>query len=98
MWRLASRFVRYRCFSTTREDVQVAFRDILAKFEGAKVESITEQATFKDIGLDSLDAVEALVILEEKFGVELSDNDALKVKTVKEAIDAVANSQANPKQ
>lgn len=96
MWRLASRYIRYRSFSSSREEIHLAFKDILTKFEGAQIEKITEEASFKEIGLDSLDAVEAIVILEEKFGVELTDNDALKVKTVKEAIDAVNAAQVKP--
>lgn len=96
MWRLTSRYIRFRSFSSSREDVQMAFKDILAKFDTAHVEKIKEEASFKEIGLDSLDAVEALVILEEKFGVELSDNDALMIKTVKDAIDAVTAAQVKP--
>ena len=39
-----------------------------------------------DLGADSLDVVELVMALEEEFGLEISDEDAEKLSTVKEAI------------
>jgi acyl carrier protein len=42
-----------------------------------------------DLGADSLDLVELIMAMEEKFGVEISDEDAEKIKTVQDAINYI---------
>lgn len=42
-----------------------------------------------DCGMDSLDAVELGMALEEEYGIEIPDEDAEKIKTVGEAIDYI---------
>ena len=60
---------------------------IIAEQLGVKVEEVTESASFiDDLGADSLDTVELVMALEEKFGVEIPDEDAEKMTTVGEAI------------
>ena len=47
-----------------------------------------------DLGADSLDLVELIMAMEEKFSVEISDEDAEKIKTVQDAINYIkANSK-----
>ena len=43
-----------------------------------------------DLGLDSLDAVEVVMAIEEEFTLEISDADADKIDSVSKAIDYVA--------
>lgn len=60
---------------------------IIAEQLGVKVEEVTDSASFvDDLGADSLDTVELVMALEEKFGVEIPDEDAEKMSTVGEAI------------
>ena len=60
---------------------------IIAEQLGVKLEEVTEGASFiDDLGADSLDTVELVMALEEKFGVEIPDEDAEKMATVGEAI------------
>lgn len=60
---------------------------IIAEQLGVKVEEVTDNASFvDDLGADSLDTVELVMALEEKFGVEIPDEDAEKMSTVGEAI------------
>lgn len=40
-----------------------------------------------DLGADSLDTVELVMAFEEEFGIEIPDEDAQKIKTVKNVID-----------
>jgi acyl carrier protein len=42
----------------------------------------SESKLVEDLGADSLDMVEMLMTLEDQFGVSISDEDALKIKTV----------------
>ncbi len=49
----------------------------------------TESRFIEDLGADSLDTVELVMALEEKFDVSIPDSDAEKVKTVQNAIDYI---------
>ncbi len=49
---------------------------------------VTDNASFTDdIGADSLDQAELIMLFEEEFGCEIPQQDAEKIKTVKDAID-----------
>lgn len=48
-----------------------------------------ESRFIEDLGADSLDTVELVMALEEKFDVSIPDSDAEKVKTVQNAIDYI---------
>ncbi|MEI8320811.1 MAG: acyl carrier protein [Alphaproteobacteria bacterium] len=49
---------------------------------------VTENASFTDdIGADSLDQAELIMLFEEEFGCEIPQQDAEKIKTVKDAVD-----------
>ena len=43
----------------------------------------------EDLGTDSLDVVEMVMAIEEKFGIEVSDENAEKIRTVQDMLDAV---------
>ena len=58
-------------------------------------EKVTPEAQFvNDLGADSLDTVELIMALEEKFDVQIPDEKAEKIKTVGEAIEYI---EANAK-
>ncbi|MCH84466.1 acyl carrier protein mitochondrial-like, partial [Trifolium medium] len=44
-----------------------------------------------DLGLDSLDAVEIVMALEEEFGFEIPDNEADKINSINLAVDFIAS-------
>ena len=48
-----------------------------------------EASLLDDLGADSLDVVELVMALEEAFGLEISDEDAEKLTTVKQAVDYI---------
>jgi acyl carrier protein len=57
---------------------------------GVNAEQVTEEASFiDDLGADSLDTVELVMALEEEFGMEIPDEEAEKISTVKTAIDYI---------
>lgn len=47
---------------------------------------VTDDSTFKELGVDSLDAVEIVLKLEEEFEIEISDEDAKQINSVSEAV------------
>ena len=65
-------------------------RDIIEKELGVEREKLTDDASFiEDLGADSLDIVELVMAFEEEFGVEIPDDAAEKIATVKDAIDYI---------
>ncbi len=70
-------------------------RDIIEKELGVEREKLTNEASFiEDLGADSLDIVELVMAFEEEFGVEIPDDAAEKIATVKDAIDYIEQNKA----
>ena len=59
-------------------NVEEQIKDILARITRVDKSIITRQSTFKEIKADSLDVVQALVAVEETFGIEIPDEEAQK--------------------
>lgn len=65
-------------------------KEILVDILGVKEEDVKMESKFvDDLGADSLDLVELIMSFEEKFGIEISDEDAEKIVTVKDALDFI---------
>ncbi|MBA15046.1 acyl carrier protein [Sphingosinithalassobacter tenebrarum] len=60
---------------------------IVSEHLGVQESDVTPEASFiDDLGADSLDIVELVMAFEEEFGVEIPDDAAEKITTVKDAI------------
>ena len=67
--------------------VQERVKKIIVEQLGVSDDQVTSEASFvDDLGADSLDTVELVMALEEEFDVEIPDDDAEKITTVKEAV------------
>jgi len=63
-------------------------KQIIAEKLGVSEDKVNPQASFvDDLGADSLDQVELIMAFEDAFDVEIPDEDAEKLKTVKDAIE-----------
>jgi acyl carrier protein len=72
--------------SDTYTELKAIVKDLL----GADEEKITMEARFReDLEADSLDLVELIMAFEDKFGAEISDEDAQKITTVGEAVNYI---------
>jgi acyl carrier protein len=70
-------------------------KKIVVEHLGVENEKVTEEASFiDDLGADSLDIVELVMAFEEEFGVEIPDDAAEKITTVKDAIDYIEANKA----
>jgi acyl carrier protein len=84
----------------TREDIPMSVQDrvkaIIVEQLGVDAEEVTLQASFvEDLGADSLDTVELIMAFEEEFGVEISDDDAEKIRRVEDAIKYIDSRAGN---
>ncbi len=69
-------------------------KEMIVDHLGVGEGQVNLQATFvDDLGADSLDIVELIMALEEKFGMEISDDDAQKISTVNDAVQYIVNHQ-----
>lgn len=65
-------------------------KEILVDVLGIKSEDIKTESRFvEDLGADSLDLVELIMSFEDKFGIQISDEEAEKIVTVKDALDYI---------
>ena len=77
--------------STTLERVKKVVVDRL-KVSG---DEVTEAASFvDDLGADSLDVVDLVIGFEDEFEIQIPDEDAEKIQTVKQAVDYIDQKMA----
>ena len=76
-------------------EVSDKVKKIIAEHLGIDdMSKITDEAKFiDDLGADSLDTVELVMAFEEEFNIEIPDDVAEKITTIKEAIEHIENSQ-----
>jgi acyl carrier protein len=67
--------------------IEERVRDLIVEQLGVNVEQVTTDASFvDDLGADSLDTVELVMAFEEEFSIDIPDEDAEKMGSVKDAI------------
>ena len=71
-------------------DIATKVQKIVAEHLGVEEVKVVPEASFiDDLGADSLDIVELVMAFEEEFNVEIPDDAAEKIATVKDAIDFI---------
>ncbi len=71
-------------------DVEQKVKEIIVEQLGVDEEEVVLDAHFiDDLGADSLDTVELVMAFEEAFEIEIPDEDAEKITTVKDAINYI---------
>ena len=71
-------------------DVAEKMKNIIVEQLGVSADEVVPEASFiDDLGADSLDLVELVMVMEEEFGKEIPDEDAEKIQTVQDAINYI---------
>ena len=77
------------------EEIFDKVKEIIIDQLGTSENSVTMEASFvDDLGADSLDLVELIMALEEAFNMEIPDEDAEKVVSVRDVVDYIRDHMA----
>ena len=75
-------------------EIEEQVRKIVVDHLGIEQSKVTLESKFiDDLGADSLDTVELVMAFEEKFGIEIPDDAAETIVTVKDAKDFIENNK-----
>ncbi|KAI8112754.1 hypothetical protein M9434_004074 [Picochlorum sp. BPE23] len=86
----AMRAQRLVVMAVDKAEVLADVREIIAEQLGTDLDTVAPESKFVDLGADSLDTVEIMMALEEKFDLQLDEEGAEKISTVQEAADLIA--------
>ena len=76
----------------TREEIRAKLETIITRNinKTISLEQVTEESRLRqDLGIDSLETVELLFEIEMQFDVKISDDEAVKMVTVRDAVDTI---------
>ena len=74
------------------KDISVKVKKMVSDHLGVDEAKVTDEANFiDDLGADSLDTVELVMAFEEEFEIEIPDEEAEGIVTVKNAVDYITN-------
>ena len=72
------------------DEIKAQIKEIIVEQLSVEPEKVVPEASFTDdLGADSLDTVELVMAFEEKFGIEIPDEEAEKISTVRDAYDYI---------
>ena len=75
-------------------DIAERVKKIVVEHLGVESDKVVDSASFvDDLGADSLDTVELVMAFEEEFSIEIPDDNAKKITTIKDAIEHIEKSQ-----
>ena len=76
-------------------DVEAQIKDAIVEKLGVEESKVTPNASFiNDLGADSLDTVELIMELENRFNIQIPDEDQEKIQTVGDAVTYVKSKVA----
>jgi acyl carrier protein len=78
-----------------QEAIEERVMRAIANATHTPVEQLTPDATFEELGLTSLDALAIVAELEEEFGIEIANEDALALRNVRQAVECVRTLHAS---
>jgi acyl carrier protein len=79
-------------------EIEAKVKQIIIDELGVDENEVTPNARFiDDLGADSLDTVELVMRFEEEFGIEIPDEDAEKIQSVRDAYTYIDTHQAKGK-
>jgi acyl carrier protein len=74
----------------TSDDFNARIIKIIAKTQRIPVETVSIDSTFEELKIDSLDGINLIFALESEFNVDIPDEDARSIKSVRQMAQGVA--------
>ena len=76
----------------TNMTIQRQVMKIIAEKNSIRIEDISSEKSFSELGSDSLTSMEMIMAMENEFNIEIPEEDAVKLTTVQAAIDFMIES------
>ena len=70
-------------------DIAERVRKVIAKHMRIPPENVTNESTFAELGIDSLDGVNLLIEIEDEFDISIEDDQARSIRSVPEMVDGI---------
>ncbi len=75
----------------SEQEILAKVKELVANQLGKSQDEVTPDSSFiEDLDADSLDLVELIMSMEDEYGLEISDEDAENITTVKDAVKFIA--------
>jgi acyl carrier protein len=74
----------------SNEELTERVRGIIATAQHVPVEKIAADSTFEELGIDSLDGINILFAVESEFNINIPDDAAQKIRSVRDVVDGIA--------
>jgi len=74
----------------SNEELTERVRGIIAAAQHVPVEKIAADSTFEELGIDSLDGINILFAVESEFNINIPDDAAQKIRSVRDVVDGIA--------
>nr|YP_010197819.1 acyl carrier protein [Gracilaria isabellana]UAD86235.1 acyl carrier protein [Gracilaria isabellana] len=75
--------------SLPRLSVFERVQSVVVEQLSVEIEEVRAEATFTDLGADSLDTVELVMAFEEEFGIEIPDENAENIQNINQAVEFI---------
>ncbi len=72
------------------EDLKTRVLRVIAKTQRIPLETVSIDSTFEELKIDSLDGINLIFALESEFNVDIPDEDARSIKTVRQMAEGIA--------
>jgi acyl carrier protein len=71
------------------ETIEERVLKVIAKTQRIPLEKVTVDSSFEELGMDSMDSINILFDLESEFDIEIDDEKAKQIRTVREMVDGI---------
>ena len=71
------------------EDFEARVIKVIAKTQRIPVETVSIDSTFEELKIDSLDGINILFALESEFDVDIPDDAAKQIRSVRQAVEGI---------
>jgi len=76
--------------ASSTEDLNARVIKVIAKTQRIPQETVSIESTFEELKIDSLDGINLIFALESEFNVDIPDEDARAIKTVRQMAEGIA--------